>query len=158
MLRLLQRPHLLEPITILDRNATDMAAAEGLVFVKRLKRFTERQGEGFAMLALKSEDAEADHAAFEQAGIGGGPVFRFTRKATLPGRSGTRGRRCGCLRRISRGARRDLLRLPAPRPSVLFQPAYLEHPNGATGIAMAAAVAENPAEFQPIFWRRRSVR
>jgi hypothetical protein len=30
---------------------------------------------------------------------------------------------------------------------VLFQPAYLEHPNGATGIAAVAAVAENPADF-----------
>ena len=54
----------LEPITILDRTAADMAAAEGVIFVKRIKRFTERHGEGFAMVALKSEDAEADHAAF----------------------------------------------------------------------------------------------
>ena len=45
----------LEPITILDRNRADMAAAEGIVFVKRLKRFTERQGEGFAMVALEEQ-------------------------------------------------------------------------------------------------------
>ena len=41
-----------EPITILDRAAADIAAAEGVFFVRRIKRFTERQGEGFAMLAL----------------------------------------------------------------------------------------------------------
>jgi hypothetical protein len=31
---------------------------------------------------------------------------------------------------------------------VLFQPAYLEHPNGALGINVVAAVAENPADFR----------
>ncbi len=56
-----------------------MAAAEGVVFVKRMKRFTERQGEGFAMVALQSEDAEADRKAFEAAGVGYGEVYRFSR-------------------------------------------------------------------------------
>ena len=36
------------------------------------------------MVALKSEDAEADRAISSSAGLGAGPVFRFTRKATLP--------------------------------------------------------------------------
>ncbi|HWT31341.1 MAG TPA: VOC family protein, partial [Propylenella sp.] len=36
----------LEPITIVDRGAADMAAAEGFFFVRRIKRYTERQGEG----------------------------------------------------------------------------------------------------------------
>ena len=74
----------LEPITIVDRMAADMAAAERVVFVKRVKRFTERQGSGFAMVALKSDDAEADRAAFEAAKMDGGPVFRFARMAKLP--------------------------------------------------------------------------
>ncbi len=30
---------------------------------------------------------------------------------------------------------------------VLFQPGYLDHPNGAEGISGVAAVAENPADF-----------
>ena len=74
----------LEPITILDRAGADMAAAEGLVFVRRVKRFFERQGEGFAMLALRSEDAAADQQAFETAGVSAGPSFRFARMAALP--------------------------------------------------------------------------
>src|SRR5687768_16716775 len=59
----------LEPITIVDRAAADMAAAEGLTFVKRLKRFTERHGEGLAMVALRSADARADKQSLAQAGV-----------------------------------------------------------------------------------------
>jgi glyoxalase-like protein len=138
----------LEPITILDRAAADMAAAEGFFFVKRIKRFTERHGEGFAMVALKSDDAEADRAAFEQAGFGGGEVHRFTRKATLP--DGAEREVGFALADAESAAAPDATFFASQHldPSVLFQPAYIEHPNGATGIAKAAAVAENPGDFQ----------
>jgi Glyoxalase-like domain len=137
----------LEPITIVDRAATDNAAAEGVLFVKRIKRFSERQGEGFAMVALESEDAEADRAAFEAAGIGDGPVYRLQRMARLPD---------GSEREI--GVAVANAEFPsAPDASffacqhfskdTLFQPPYLEHANGALGISAVAAVAENPADF-----------
>jgi len=141
----------LEPITILDRNATDQAAAEGHVFVRRIKRFTERQGEGFAMVALQSDDAEADRAAFNAAGIGDGAVYRFSRKATVAD---------GSEREI--GVALAYTGFPAaPDASffacqhlakdVLFQPEYLEHPNGATGISAVIAVAEEPGAFRDFF-------
>jgi hypothetical protein len=138
----------LEPITILDRNAADMAAAERLVFIKRIKRFTERQGEGFAMVALASEDAEADHAAFEKAGIGGTAVYRFTRNAALPD---------GSEREIGVAlAYADFADAPDASffacqhldKDVIFQPEYLEHPNGANGVSAIVAVAATPADFQ----------
>jgi hypothetical protein len=138
----------LEPITIVDRTAADMAAAQGMFFVKRIKRFNERHGEGFAMLALNSADAEADHRAFEGAGIAAGDIHRFARKATLPD-----------------GAEREVgfALVPAETPAApdatffatqhlvpdaLFQPAYIQHPNGAVGIAAVAAVAAEPGEFR----------
>jgi hypothetical protein len=138
----------LEPITIIDRTAADIAAAEGLVFVKRLKRFTERRGEGFAMAALASKDADADRVAFEKAKIGGGEVYRFSRKAKLPD---------GSEREI--GVATAFTDFPAAADAsffvcqhldkdVLFQPEYLDHPNGAVGISSVVAVAENPADFQ----------
>ena len=137
----------LEPITIVDRAAADMAAAERVVFVKRMKRFTERQGEGFAMVALKSDDAEADRVAFAAAAMNGGPVFRFARVAKLPD-----------------GAEREVgfaianAEFPAAGDAAffacqhlakdaLFQPAFLEHPNGVKGTLAVTAVAENPADF-----------
>lgn len=140
----------LEPLTIVDRNAADIAASERLVFVRRIKRFTERRGEGFAMVALTSEDAEADHAAFEKAGISDGPVFRFTRNATLPD---------GEERQI--GVALACADLPAAPDAAffacqhlakdaLFQPQYLEHPNGALGVSAVVAVAERPADFRQL--------
>ena len=97
---------------------------------------------------MKSGDAEADHAAFEQAGFGGGQVFRFTRKATLP--DGAEREVGFAVADAESPATPDATFFACQHldPSVLFQPAYVEHPNGATGIARAAAVAENPAEFQ----------
>jgi hypothetical protein len=137
----------LEPITILDRGAADLAAAEGLFFVKRIKRFTERQGEGFAMAALKSADAEADAAAFERAGIGAG-TFRFARPATQPDGSE---REIGvALAYAEAGEAPDATFFACQHlaADALFQPDFLAHPNGATGVAAITAVAKNPADFR----------
>lgn len=137
----------LEPITILDRNRADMAAAEGITFVKRLKRFTERQGEGFAVVAMKSEDAEADAAAFAKAGAGGPPPFRFSRQAQLPD---------GSEREVGFAlAFTDFPNAPDATffvcqhlaEDVLYQPELVEHSNGAFGINTIVAVAEKPSDF-----------
>jgi hypothetical protein len=137
----------LEPITILDRAAADMAAAEGLFFVKRIKRFTERQGEGFAMLAMTSDDIEADRADVERLGTGAGPAFRFARMATAP--DGTRHEVGFAVAALDGAAAADASFFLCQHfaQDVLFQPKYLEHPNGALGIAAVSAVAENPADF-----------
>lgn len=140
----------LEPITTLDRNRADMAAAEGIAFVKRLKRFTERQGEGFAMVALKSTDAEADHVAFTKAAAGGPPPFRFNRQARLPDGAESE---VGFVLAFA-----DFLTAPDATffvcqhlaEDVLYQPSYIEHPNGALGVATVVAVAENPIDFQAV--------
>lgn len=138
----------LEPITILDRTLADMAAAEGFAFVKRLKRFTERQGEGFAMVALRSGDAEADRVLFEKAGVGSQSVHRFSRMARLPDGSE---REVGFVVTFA-----DFPAAPDATffvcqhlaADVLFQPGYLEHANGAVGISAVVAVAEKPDDFR----------
>lgn len=139
----------LEPITIMDRNAADLAAAERVVFVRRIKRFTERRGEGFAMVALTSEDAEADHIVFEKAGIADGSTYHFVRDATLPD---------GEEREI--GVALAYADFPAAPDAaffacqhlakeILFQPEYLEHPNGVLGVSTIVAVTERPRDFAP---------
>lgn len=140
----------LEPITILDRAAADMAAAEGVFFVRRVKRFTERQGEGFAMLAFRSDDADADRAAFEAAGIASGPVYRFVRNAILP--DGSAQEIGVALAYVDHPGAPDATFFACQHlaSEVLYQPAYLEHPNGALGVACVAAVAEDPAEFRDL--------
>lgn len=124
-----------------------MAAAEGNHFVKRMKRFTERQGEGFAMLALKSADAEADRAAFEKTGVGAGPVARFAREAELP--DGTTHEVGFAIAFAEAAAAPDASIFVCQHlaEDVLYQPGWLEHANGAKGVVAVAAVAENPADF-----------
>lgn len=137
----------LEPITILDRGVADMAAAEGSFFVKRVKRFTERIGEGFAMFALKSADAEADHRAFEQAGMSAGDVFRFSRPASLP--DGSEAEMGVLLAYLDDKNAPDAAFFTCQHlaPDVLFQPTFLDHANGAEGVASVAVVAEQPTQF-----------
>jgi hypothetical protein len=138
----------LEPITIVDRAAADMAAAEGLFFVKRIKRYTERQGEGFAMVALRSPDAEGDRADFERAGLGAGPVFRFTRKATMS--DGSEAEVGFAIVQAEDPAAADAAFFACQHiaTDALFQGPFLEHPNGAAGVAAVTAVAERPEEFR----------
>jgi hypothetical protein len=137
----------LEPITILDRNLADMAAAEGGFFVKRLKRYTERQGEGFAMAALKGDDANGDRARFEAAGLSGGPVFRFSRMAAQADGSETEIGVALAYADHPSAPDATLFTCQHLAPDVLFQPPFLEHSNGALGITSVAAVAESPAEY-----------
>jgi len=140
----------LEPITILNRNAADLAASEGIFFVKRLKRFMERRGEGFAMLALKTDDAEATQARLEKAGVAGGPLFRFSRTATLDG--GSEQEIGFVLAYANSGDAPDATIFACQHlaPDVLFQPQYLEHANSAAGIAAAVAVSEKPDDFRSL--------
>jgi len=138
----------LEPITILDRMASDVAAAEGLTFVKRIKRFTERQGEGLAMVALASEDAEADQVAFEKAGIANGPIYRFTRTATLPEGEARDIGVALAYTEFSSAPDAAFFACQHLAKDVLFQPEYLAHPNGATRLLEVVAVAEKPESFR----------
>ena len=137
----------LEPVTIVDRGAADLAAAEGVVFVRRVKRFTERQGEGFAMVALKSADAEADCADFQRLGLAGGPIQRFARMASLPDGSQKEVGFASAFADQPVAPDATFFAIQHLDADVLYQPAYLEHPNGALGVSGLAAIAENPADF-----------
>jgi hypothetical protein len=140
----------LEPVTIVDRTVADEAAANGVFFVRRIKRFTERQGEGFAMLALNSNDAEADRAFFEQAGIIAGPTFRFSRMAALPDGGE---REIGVVLAYAEhpgASDATLFTCQHLAAEVLFQAPYLAHPNGAVGVGSVIAVAENPGDYRAL--------
>ncbi len=144
---LFQNRTYLEPITILDRAGADMAAAEGNFFVRRLRRYTERRGEGFAMLALKSIDAEADRTEFQNAHFGDGPVLRFARPAnSLDGAT----REIGVAVAFAHSeAAPDATFLSCQHlmPDALFTAELMRHANGALGVSAVVAVAENPADF-----------
>ena len=99
------------------------------------------------MLALKSTDAAADHAAFSAAGFAGGEPLSFRRKAVSAD---------GAEREIGV----DLAFAASPSapdatflacrhlaPDALYDPKFLAHANGATGVTWVVAVADRPDEF-----------
>jgi hypothetical protein len=136
----------LEAIAVADRDAVDAAADAGNVFVKRLKQFTERHGEGFAMLAMKSGDAEADRARFAKAGFGGDSLA-FRRKATRV--DGTE-REIGVTLSFAESpeaADAGFFACQHVDPEALFDPSMTVHANGAKGVTAAIAVADSPADF-----------
>jgi hypothetical protein len=148
----------LEPITVLDPAAADNAAAEGTFFVIRLQRFVDGRGEGFAMLAFRSENAEQDREAFEQAKLAAGPVFRFSRPAAQPDRSEAEVGVALAYLEDPRAPDATLFACQHLAPDALFAPAYLGHENGALGVAAVAAVAADPAAFIELLWAATGVR
>jgi hypothetical protein len=97
---------------------------------------------------MKSTDAEADAAAFAKAGAGSAAPFRFSRQARLTD---------GAEREVGFAvAFADFPTAPDAAffvcqhlaEDILYQPSYMEHPNGAIGVSAVVAVAENPIEFQ----------
>jgi hypothetical protein len=138
----------LEPVTVLDRATADFAAAEGNIFVRRLKRFTERHGEGMAMLALRSMDAEADRTAYQWGGLDAGNTFTFRRRA--PATEGA-SREVGFTLAFAESAAAPDAAFFACQhlnPGALFEALPLVHPNGATGVATVVAVAQTPGDFR----------
>jgi len=70
----------LEPLAIADTAEIATALRDGNIFIERDAIYRQTHGEeGFSALVFKSEDAEADHHAFEQGGISAGPMLTFSR-------------------------------------------------------------------------------
>jgi hypothetical protein len=137
----------LEPIAVLGPGAADLAAVEGMFFVSRLKRFIDSRGEGFAMLAFRSEDAERDVRLLQQAELAAGPVFRFSRPAAQPDGSEAEVGVVLVYADDPRAPEATLFCCQHLAADALFAPAYLGHQNGALGVAAVAAVANDPADF-----------
>jgi hypothetical protein len=109
------------------------------------------EGEGFAMLVLESQDAEADRQSFALSGIGGFAPFSFERTAIRPD---------GSPRRVafSLAFARDAL---APKagffvcqqhvPENFWNPDFQNHANGAKGIPGVVMVSENPSAHAEFF-------
>jgi len=138
----------LEPLAVADREKAEAAIVAGNIFVQRQDAYRFRHGEGFAMLALTSEDADADQAAFAGEGYAAGPVYAFERKASLPDGSET-----------TIGARlASALDHRAPDAMIftcqhldsdtLHDPAGCSHANGALGVTGVYMAEANPADFQ----------
>lgn len=108
-------------------------------------------GEGFAMLVLESQDAEADRLAFAASGIGGFEPFGFERTALRPD---------GSPRRVAFSLTFVQDRLaPAAgffvcqqhEPENFWSAEMQRHPNGAAAVPGVVMLAENPSAHAEFF-------
>lgn len=136
----------LEPLAVGDAQAAAKAIAAGNVFVARDRVYRDRRGnEGFSALVLGTENADADHARYVEAGQSAGDMLSFSRSfADAAGKSDTASFKLAFA--SSTGATDAFLfaceRIDAPKVN---RTALQAHANGATGIVEVVAVSDTPS-------------
>jgi hypothetical protein len=133
----------LELITLEDGFVRPDPAAPVAQFATFLADYVERR-DGFAMLVLESRDAAADQADFVAHGIAGPTTFFFERRGERP--DGTPVHVAFTLAFASSEAIPEAGFFVCQQhfPENFWNPAYQRHDNGATGVAAAVMVADDP--------------
>lgn len=139
----------LEPLAVGDAQVAAQAIMAGNVFVARDHTYREDHGsEGFSAVVFSTEDANADHRAYVEAGISAGEKLDFSRPFTdRSGKSDT------VSFRLAFASGRDTpdafvfacQRINAPK---VDRAALQAHANGAAAIRSIAAVSDDPAGQQ----------
>jgi len=139
----------LEPLAIADQQIYDQNIPK-TEFVRRDRAYRFRNGDdGLSAIVFKSEDAEADHAAFAEAGIGVGDLFSFSRPYKLAdGTEATAGFKLAFAADLRAP---DLLFFTCERMQALApDETLMGHQNGVTGISGVLLGEDNPMEFEPL--------
>ncbi|WP_287172359.1 VOC family protein [Mesorhizobium sp.] len=137
----------LEPLAVGNAQAAAKAIADGNVFVARDRAYRDSCGnEGFSALVLGTQDADADHARYVEAGLSAGDMLSFSRAFTdAAGKTDTASFKLAFA--SGTGATDAFLfaceRINAPK---VDRGALQVHANGATGIIEVVAVSTEPAE------------
>ncbi len=137
----------LEPLAIEDPASVETAAEGGNSFILRDRLFRETYGdEGLSAVVFATKNAEADHAAFVDAGISAGPMVEFSRPSLdAAGRADVASFR---LAFASDGSPGTFLFTCERRKVPAIDRSTLErHANGATRIAQIDAVAPDANAF-----------
>ncbi|RWK54373.1 VOC family protein [Mesorhizobium sp.] len=143
----------LEPLAVGNAQAAAKAIADGNVFVARDRAYRDSCGnEGFSALALGTQNvlgtqnADADHARYVEAGLSAGDMLSFSRAFTdAAGNSDTASFKLAFA--SGTGATDAFLfaceRINAPK---VDRGALQVHANGATGIIEVVAVSTEPSK------------
>jgi catechol 2,3-dioxygenase-like lactoylglutathione lyase family enzyme len=110
--------------------------------------------EGFAMLVLQSQDANADKATFDKAGIGGFEPFFFERKGIRPDGTPVEVSFTLAFARDALAKGCGFFVCQQHRPENFWNPIAQQHPNGASALLGVCMVADEPsdhAEFMRAF-------
>jgi len=135
----------LEPLAIGNAQAAMKASAEGNVFVTRDRIYRESRGdEGFSAVVLGTDNADADHARYVEAGLSAGDTLSFSRAFTdTAGKSDTASFK---LAFASTGGATDAFLFACQRINVpkVDRAALQAHANGAVGIVEVVAISDEP--------------
>jgi hypothetical protein len=137
----------LEPLAVGNAQAAAKAIADGNVFVARDRAYRDKRGnDGFSALVLGTENVDADHMRYVEAGLSAGDMLSFSRAfADTAGKSDTASFKLAFA--SGAGAKDAFLfaceRINAPK---VDRTALQIHPNGATGIIEVVAVSDQPSE------------
>jgi hypothetical protein len=102
--------------------------------------------EGLSLLLLESDDAAADAAAFESAGIGASEVLKFEREGKRPDGAAVKLAFSLVFARDARAPAIGFAVCQQHFPENFWNPAFQQHPNTVSGVAGAVLVAENPTD------------
>lgn len=138
----------LELITVGDEGAIPEHGPRRFSFGAFVRDALAAQGEGLSMLVLESTDADADAAAFKAAGIGDFETFFFERQARRPDGSEVRVAFRLAFAEDRKAPECGFFVCQQLEPQNFWNPAFQQHDNGATGLAAAIIVAEEPALHQ----------
>jgi len=138
----------LEPLAVGNREELEKAIVARNVFVSRQDAYRFRHDEGFAMLALKTEDAQADHRAFCEFGYAAGEPFAFERMATAPDGSETRIGVRLAYAEDHRAPDCTLFTCQHLSPDILWTRENSIHGNQSIGVTAVYMSEPNPADFQ----------
>lgn len=114
------------------------------------RRFLE-SGEGFSLLILESNDAQADARVFEAAKIAGSPALRFEREGRRPDGSPVKVAFSLAFARDARSPAHHFAVCQQHFPENFWNPAWQRHPNGVTQVGGAIMVADNPTDHHIFF-------
>ncbi|MGL4496063.1 MAG: VOC family protein [Beijerinckiaceae bacterium] len=103
-----------------------------------------REREGLAMLVLRSDDASADKARFDAAGIGWGDTFFFERKGARPDGTPVHVAFTLAFAHDALAPACGFFTCQQHFPEAFWNPAAQIHANGAVGVTQVVMVADDP--------------
>lgn len=139
----------LEPLGIAQREDCERTATEGNVFTKLDQTYRFRVGEnGFSALAFKTDDADADHTAFEKLGISAGQKLSFGRDFENGGGKKERASFKLAFAKDDRAPDANFFTCERINVHAVDRPALIKHANGVTGIKEIVLSEFVPSDFQ----------
>jgi catechol 2,3-dioxygenase-like lactoylglutathione lyase family enzyme len=132
-------------IELLTLAEPDKMGSDGFsnMFAAYNRDFTAR-GEGLSMLVLESQDAQADEAAFRDAGIAASGVMRFEREGRKPDGTPVHVAFSLAFAENKNAPDSRFFTCQQHYPENFWNPAFQKHANSVSGVAGVVIVADEP--------------